>query len=87
MLYAASYQLNKPKKNYQPLWDAFGALDAHKAMNDFYLIDNTAATQEVGEYLRQFIDDDDFLVVVPFVDRPYKYRCFKGTQDWLDARF
>lgn len=85
-LYAISYQLNK-KKDYPELWKAIEDLDAHKAMNDFYLIDNTATTEEVGNYLRGYIDDDDFLFVVPFVTRPYKYRCFEGTKAWLDARF
>jgi hypothetical protein len=85
-LYAVSYQLNK-QKNYQPLWDAFTELDAHKAMRDFYLIDNSASTEQIGDYLHQFIDEDDFLIVVPFVTRPYKHRCFEGTKAWLDARF
>lgn len=80
--YAVSYQLNK-EKNYQSLWDAFAELDAFKAMNDFYLIDNAASTNEIGEHLRQYVDDDDFLFVVPFVTRPYKHRCFKGTEAWL----
>lgn len=85
-LYAVSYQLNK-SKDYQSLWDAFAELDAHKAMNDFYLVDNPASTDDVGAYLRQFLDADDFLFVTPFVTRPYKYGCFRGTQAWLNERF
>jgi hypothetical protein len=85
-LYAVSYQLNN-QKNYQPLWDAFTELGAHKAMRDFYLIDNLASTDQIGAYLKQYVDEDDFLIVVPFVTRPYKHRCFEGTKAWLDERF
>lgn len=85
-LYAVSYQLNKTK-NYQPLWDAFEALNSHKAMKDFYLIDVDATTEEVGAHLKQYVDEDDFLFVVPFDTRPYKWRCYQGTEAWLNERF
>lgn len=84
--FAVSYQLNK-QKDYQPLWDAFTALRAHKAMNDFYLVDSNSTANAIGAYLRKHVDEDDFLFVVPFSQRPYKHRCFQGTQAWLDARF
>lgn len=83
-LYAVSYQLNQ-QKNYEPLWDAFKELNAQKAMKDFYLVKSSATTNAIGAYLRKFIDADDFLFVVPFVTRPYKHRCFEGTQAWLDS--
>ena len=85
-LFAVSYQLNK-SKDYQPLWDAFTELDAHKAMKDFYLIENNATTKQLGEHLARFLDADDYLFVTPFVSKPYKVGCFKGTQAWLDAQF
>lgn len=85
-LYSVSYQLNKTK-DYQPLWDAFSELGAHKAMKDFYLIDNSASTKQLGDYLAQFLDTDDWLFVTPFVTRPHKVGCYKGTQAWLDERF
>lgn len=85
--FAVSYQLNDAK-DYPALWKAFTELGAFKAMKDFYLIDIQDATAEsVGAYLRQFIDEDDFLFVVPFESRPYKHRCFKGTEAWLNERF
>lgn len=84
--FAISYQLNK-QKDYKPLWDAFAEISAFKAMRDFYLVDIDNTPEELGEYFRQFVDDDDYLFVVPFVTRPYKYRCNKGTKAWLDERF
>lgn len=86
-LYSVSYQLNAPTKDYQPLWDAFAELGAHKAMRDFYLVDNSASTNQLGSYLRSFIDENDFLFVTPFVSKPYKTGCYTGTQAWIDERF
>ena len=56
-------------------------------MRDFYLVDIDNTADVLGEYLRQFVDEDDFLFVVPFVTRPYKHRCFQGTEAWLNERF
>ena len=47
----------------------------------------SATTDRMGAYLRQFIDEDDFLFVVQFQGRPYKQRCYRGTEAWLDERF
>lgn len=84
--FAVSYQLNK-SKDYQPLWDAFTELGAHKAMRDFYLVQNDATTIALGNHLKRFIDNDDFLFVVPMTAKPFKSGCFTGTEAWLNARF
>lgn len=84
--FAVSYQLEKGD-DYQPLWDAFEALGAHKVMRSFYFVDLDTTAQNLRDHLRQFIDDNDHLAVVPFSQRPYKHRCYKGTQDWIDERF
>lgn len=84
--YAVSYQLNKDK-NYQPLWDAFAALNAQKVMRSFYFVDSTATTRAVHDHLMQFIDNDDYLAVIPMGGKPVKFKCYEGTQAWIDARF
>ena len=85
--FAVSCQLNSTK-DYPALWQAFTQLGAFKAMPDLYLVDLEGATADrMGAYLRQYIDEDDFLFVVPFQTRPYKQRCYKGTEAWLDERF
>src|SRR5262245_52483187 len=85
--FAVSCQLNNTT-DYSALWQAFSQLGALKAMPDLYLIDLEGATADrMGAFLRQFIDEGDFLFVAQFQTRPYKHRCFKGTEAWLDERF
>lgn len=85
-LFLATYDLNKAK-DYQPLWDAFETLRAHKALRSTYLVDWDTTAEGLLDYLKQHIDGDDWLMVIEFDKKPEKYRCFKGTQDWIDARF
>ena len=57
-------------------------------MADLYLVDLEGATADrLCAYLRQYIDEEDFLLVIPFHSRPHKQRCYRGTEAWLDERF
>jgi hypothetical protein len=86
-IFSVSYQLNKAK-NYKPLWAEMERLSAHKAMNDYYLLDvDLERPEELRDYLRQFIDEDDMLFVCLLTARPAPWKCFKGTSDWLKDRF
>lgn len=85
--FLVSYQLNK-QKDYQTLWDEMSRLHAFKTMNSVYLLDwHNDDPESLRSHLQRFIDDDDFLMVVELVTKPAKHRCYKGTQDWIDARW
>lgn len=84
--FAVVYQLNK-QKDYQPLWDAFTELKAHKPMRDFYLVDADTTAKGLRDYLIQFIDNDDFVFVTEIESKPFKQGCWKGTKAWIDNRF
>jgi hypothetical protein len=85
--FAVSCQLDNSKE-YPALWQAFTQLGALRAMSDLYLVDlDGAAADRLCAYLCQFIDEEDFLFVVPFHTRPSKQRCYRGTEAWLDERF
>lgn len=85
--FAVSYQLNK-QKDYQPLWDAFADLGAHKVMRSFYFVDCNTSAASLLSHLRSEgqMDEDDAICVVPMTDRPACYKCYQGTKVWLDAR-
>lgn len=86
-LYAVSYQLNH-EKNYQPLWDELNRLGGHKVMRSFWFLDVTSPTpRALRDHLRDFIDDDDAVCIVPMGEQPSHYRGYKGTNDWIAARF
>lgn len=84
--FSVAYQLNKDK-DYQPLWDAFTELGAFKPMKDFYLVQTNDTTKGLRDHLASFIDADDFIFVSKLESTPFKQGCWKGTQDWINARF
>lgn len=85
--FAVSYQLNK-QKDYQPLWDAFAELNAHKVMRSFYFVDCNTTAIGLRDYLREAgkMDVDDAICVVPMEMKPGCYKCASGTNDWLSSR-
>ena len=85
--FAVSYQLNN-QKDYQPLWDEMERLEGHKVMRSFYFLDvdlNTCA--QMRDHLLNFIDNDDAVAVVKIESRPSHQMGYKGTNDWISARF
>jgi len=85
--FAVSYQLNN-QKDYQKLWDEMERLDGHKVMRSFYFLDvDVEKCSELRDYLSDFVDDDDAIAVVKIESRPAHKMAFKGTNDWINARF
>jgi hypothetical protein len=85
--FSVSYQLNKTK-NYPALWSEMARLRAHKAMNDYYLLEvGFVDAEHLRAHLSQFVDNDDMLFVCVLDRRPASYRCYQGTNDWLDSHF
>lgn len=82
-LFAITYDLVKGK-DYQMLWDELESLGAHKALNSFYLVNlESDDALEVKNYLEQFVDSDDRLMVVRFYDRPHYTKALVGTNYWV----
>ena len=72
MRYAISYDLVAPGRNYQPLWDALGALGAVRILQSQWAV-RRYDTSAVGirDHVSQFMDRNDRLMVT----------CLDGT-DW-----
>lgn len=84
--FAIKYQLNDAK-DYPPLWKELERLGAHKVLRSFYFLDITSSASQLRDHFKSFIDEDDAVVVVPFSERPYHYKAFQGTNDWIKQRF
>lgn len=85
-LFTVSYDLVK-RKDYQTLWDEFDQLGGHKCLRSMYVLDVEATASTLRDHLRQFIDDDDQMVVIEFSKKPAHQKAFTGTNAWIDARF
>lgn len=82
--FAITYDLNK-HKDYETLWAELKRLQAHKAAESFYLANiNSNSEVEVRDHLKQYIDEDDTLIVVKFSTRPACRKARLGTSKWLD---
>lgn len=85
--FSVSYQLNN-QKDYKPLWAEMERLKAHKAMRDYYLLDVDVDTAfRLREHLRSFIDCDHMIFVAKLDSKPGAWKCYQGTNAWIDARF
>ncbi|MCD9005235.1 hypothetical protein LDO31_03100 [Luteimonas sp. XNQY3] len=86
-LFVVSYDLNKTK-NYQPLWDEMERLGGHKPVESVYLLSlTTDSTEAVRDHLQGFVDDDDYLIVVKFTEKPRFVKAKAGTKDWINRHF
>lgn len=82
-LFAISYDLIK-RKDYPRLWEEFERLGAHKPVLSLYLVNLDEAAIEVRDHFKQFIDDDDKLIVIEFSKKPTFTRARQGTNAWID---
>lgn len=84
--FAVKYQLNEAK-DYPKLWEEMERLGGHKVLRSFYFLDVQATAKELRDHLMGYVDQDDAIVVVPMLEKPFTKKAFQGTQAWIDARF
>ncbi len=65
MRYSISYDLRKPNRDYQTLWDELARLGAKRMLKSHYVVrqENTSATG-MRDHLANFIDANDGLLVI-----------------------
>ena len=87
--FVIGYDLVKEQSgfDYQPLWDALDELNAQRIQRSVRLLDYDSDAKSILNYLKQFIDSDDRLMVVEFSQRPQYTVGLKGTRDWINSRF
>ena len=68
-LYFLSYDLRKPRRNYQPLYDELSDFEAVRVLESLWCFNrvNTSASG-LRNYFKQFIDSDDGLCVTEVSD-------------------
>ncbi len=63
-VYAVSYDLKKPGRNYQPLWDRLAQWKAVRVLESFWVIDtNPSSAAALRDDLKQHVDVNDWLFV------------------------
>ena len=88
-LFLASYDLAKEKSgyDYEPLWKALRELGSVRTQWSVWYIDAESDEAEIYNYLAQFIDADDRLMVVEVTQKPVWGKAFQGTRDMVARYF
>jgi hypothetical protein len=70
--------------------DLIGELEKMKSVRyqeSCWFVERDKTAQEVCNTLKQYMHEDDKLMVVEISERPVTTKRLKGTGNWLDARF
>jgi hypothetical protein len=87
-VYAVSYDLRKPGRNYQPLWDRLREWKAVRALESFWLIEATAnSAATIRDDLKKYIDANDGLLVAALSGEAAWHNLKPGSDQYLLKRF
>jgi len=83
-LFAVSYDLKQPEKDYEKLWAALEALDAHRTLNSVFLVNFQPDNQRtLLNHLKSYVDENDRLMVFRLKEEPDFTKALSGTNDWI----
>jgi hypothetical protein len=86
--FVVTYDLRKKDEfDYEKLWDEFNRLDTVKFQESDYFLSAANTTVEIRDHFKQFMHEDDLLMVVKFSERPMSTRGLKGTADWISKHW
>lgn len=82
-LFVVSYDLRK-RKDYPTLWKEMDRLGGHKPLLSVYFLNvDVDSAADLRDHLAKFIDEDDQLIVVPFLEKPAHQKANQGTNNWI----
>lgn len=87
MLYAVTYDLNKPGKDYSSLWSALRQYEHTRdvALDSVWFISTPATAAQVYEHLRHFLDQSDRIYIFQLT-RNHEGWMEQSVWDWINAR-
>ena len=86
--FVVTYDLKKkPEYNYDRLRDELISLSGQRYQESCWFCDCETTPSGLRDHLKQFIHADDWLMVVQFDQRLAWTIAYKGTAEWVKARF
>lgn len=86
--FVVTYDLiGRNESAYKELWDEMNRLGAAKYQDSAYFLEVNETALRVRDHLKEYIHENDRLMVVEFFKRPSYTRCFTLGHAWLKARF
>jgi hypothetical protein len=77
-----TYDLKKPGRNYEPVWNYLKKFTYCKGLESVWLLDTTLSTQQVRDGLQGLVDGNDRLFVVRLQRDWHSYNM--PCADWLN---
>ena len=62
-VYVVNYDLRKPGRNYQPLWDRLAAWKAVRGLESMWFIVTSSTAVQIRDDLKAYVDSNDGLFV------------------------
>ena len=84
--FVVTYDLVK-EKDYNKLINELVRIGSEKIALSVWLVEQDMTAFGMRDHLKNFIDDDDKLVVIEFSKKPSYTRGFVSGGDWIKARF
>lgn len=86
MIYAITYDLNKPGQDYDGLYDAVKSCGAWwHYLDSFWLVDTNLSAKEIWDKLSSKIDKSD-RVLIAGIARDYSGWLAQDAWDWVNER-
>ena len=82
-VYIVSYTLKQPGQDYQSLYDALEALNAHREQESFWLVNVSDTAKVLHNHLKGVMDENDRLWVSELTTKNFYSGAKQGTNDWL----
>jgi hypothetical protein len=77
----------KDEFDYQELWDEFERLGAVKYQKSDYFLSVANTADEIRDYFKRFVHEDDSLMVIEFEKKPKFTKSVKGTNAWIEKHW
>ncbi len=85
-VYSVNYDLKKPGRDYQSLYQAINSCGATwHYLGSTWLVDTTLSAQSIWSRLSPHVDANDFVLVIG-VTRDYEGQLPKTAWDWINQR-
>ncbi len=86
--FVVTYDLRKKDEfDYEKLWNEFDRLDTVKFQESDYFLSAANTTTEIRDHFKQFMHEDDLLMVVKFSEKPMSTRGLQGTAAWISKHW
>jgi len=86
-MYIVNYDLHSPGQDYCFIQDAIKSFgNCHHCLKSTWIVESDWSSKKIGEYLKQFIDDNDYLIVSRINSDAFWEISDEGVDKWMKKK-